>query len=105
MKKTPYRDWFEALDYMKEEIEKKKFDVCILGFGAYGFPLAAHVKRMGKKAIHLGGVTQMLFGIKGKRWEDYSFYPYTNLFSEHWVRPSDKERPDNALKVENACYW
>ena len=26
-----------------------------LGCGAYGFPLAAHVKRMGKKAIHMGG--------------------------------------------------
>lgn len=44
-----FRDWFEALEYMKAEIDKTDYDICILGCGAYGFPLAAHVKRMGKK--------------------------------------------------------
>jgi hypothetical protein len=102
---TRFTDWFEALDWMKNEIEKIDFDICILGCGAYGFPLAAHIKRMGKKAIHLGGVTQLLFGIKGKRWEDYLFYPYPNLFNEHWVRPDDKEKPKNAQMVEGGCYW
>ena len=42
-------------EYMKAEINKSNYDICILGCGAYGFPLAAHVKRMGKKAIHMGG--------------------------------------------------
>jgi len=103
--KTDFSDWFEALDWMKNEIEKVDFDICILGCGAYGFPLAAHIKRMGKKAIHLGGVTQLLFGIKGKRWEEYVVYPYTNLYNEHWVRPGDNEKPKNAQIVEGACYW
>lgn len=103
--KTPFSDWFKALDWMKKEIEKVDFDICILGCGAYGFPLAAHVKRIGKKAVHLGGVTQLLFGIKGKRWEQYLFYPYTNLFNEHWVRPDEEEKPKNAQIVEDACYW
>jgi hypothetical protein len=64
-----FKDWFEALKYMENRISAIDFDVCILGCGAYGMPLAAHVKRIGKKAIHLGGGTQLLFGIKGKRWE------------------------------------
>jgi len=102
---TRFRDWFEALDWMKNEIEKVDFDICILGCGAYGFPLAAHIKRMGKKAIHLGGITQLLFGIKGKRWEDYIVYPYINLFNEHWVRPAEAEKPKNIKIVENGCYW
>lgn len=102
---TLFSDWFEALDYMKNEIEKVDFDICILGCGAYGFPLAAQIKRMGKKAIHLGGVTQLLFGIKGKRWEEYIVYPYTNLYNEHWVRPNENEKPKNAQLVEGACYW
>ena len=103
--KTKFRDFFEALNFMKDEIDKVDFDICILGCGAYGFPLAAHIKRMGKKAIHLGGATQLLFGIKGKRWEEYIVYPYTNLFNEHWVRPNENEKPEGVNKVEGATYW
>lgn len=103
--KTQFSDWFEALNYMKIQISEKDFDICILGCGAYGLPLAAHIKRMGKKAVHLGGVTQLLFGINGKRWDHYHFYPYENLYNEFWVRPDDKEKPRNAQIVEGGCYW
>lgn len=96
-----FKDWFDAFEYMKAEINKSNYDICILGCGAYGFPLAAHVKRMGKKAIHMGGATQMLFGIKGKRWED----EYGEFMNEHWIRPSKEETPINAMKIENGCYW
>lgn len=103
--KTEFADWFEALDSMKNKIDKTDYDICIIGAGAYGFPLAAHVKRMGKKAIHLAGVTQLLFGIKGKRWERYIVWPYMNLYNENWVRPGENEKPKNAQIVEGACYW
>lgn len=103
--KTQFEDWFKALEYMQSEIDATDFDIAIIGCGAYGFPLAAHVKRSGKKAVHLAGATQLLFGIKGKRWEQYIVWPYTNLFNEFWVRPSDQERPKNANSVEGACYW
>lgn len=103
--KTEFKDWFEALDSMKAQIDKLDFDICILGCGAYGFPLASYIKSIGKKAIHLGGVTQLLFGIKGKRWENYIVYPYKNLYNEYWVRPGEKEKPKNAGIVEGACYW
>jgi hypothetical protein len=103
--KTAFNDWFEALDFMKSQIAAIDFDICILGCGAYGFPLAAYIKGLGKKAIHLGGITQLLFGIKGSRWEQYIVYPYANLYNDYWVRPGDKERPKNAAIVEGACYW
>jgi len=103
--KTEFTDWFAALDSMKEQITGKNFDICILGCGAYGFPLASFVKNMGKKSFHLGGVTQLLFGIKGKRWEEFIVYPYANLFNEYWVRPSQKEMPQKAKTVEGGCYW
>ena len=48
--------WFDALDWMKSEIDKKDFDIALLGCGAYALPLAAHIKRMGKKVVHMGGV-------------------------------------------------
>jgi hypothetical protein len=103
--KVKFIDWFEALDSMKNQMDQTNYDICIVGAGAYGFPLTAHAKRSGKKAIHLAGVTQLLFGIKGKRWENFLFWPYMNLFNEHWVRPSVKENPKNANQVEGSCYW
>lgn len=98
-----FPDWFAALDYMKAEIDKKDFDIAIIGCGAYGFPLAAHVKRMGKKAVHLGGPTQMLFGIKGKRWMDNA--DFATIINDYFVLPSDEDKIKNATKVEDGCYW
>ena len=103
-----FQTWFDALDYMKEEIVKRDFDVLIVGCGAYGLPLAAFGKSLGKKALHLGGGTQLLFGIKGKRWEGHYHGDdtrFADLFNEHWVYPSEKEIPKNAKLVEGGCYW
>jgi hypothetical protein len=101
--KTEFEDWFSALDYMKVEIDKRDFDIAIIGCGAYGFPLAAHVKRMGKKAIHLGGPTQMLFGIKGKRWIENP--DFNHIINEHFIFPKESDKVQNAQMVEGACYW
>jgi hypothetical protein len=106
--KTKYDNWFSALDSMKAEIDKMDYDICLVACGAYGLPLAAHAKRMGKKGFHIGGSLQLLFGIKGKRWENWNYHPvykYTTLFNEQWVRPLEKETPQNAQKIEGACYW
>ena len=105
-----FKDWFEALEYMEREIDKIDYDIAILGCGAYGYNLAAHIKRQGKKAVHLGGATQLLFGIRGKRWDNptpgmckHGYYP--DLMNEYWCRPNESETPKGAGKVEGACYW
>jgi len=109
-----FKDWFEALEWMKEEIFKEDFDICLIGCGAYGFPLAAYCKRMGRKAIHLGGALQLLFGIKGKRWENPLYGvngwgipegSYRKLMNENWVFPGQNCKPRIAEKIENGCYW
>lgn len=96
-------DWFQALEFMKNDIKAIEFDVAIIGCGAYGFPLASYIKKIGKKSIHLGGATQILFGIIGKRWE--LEYDMSNFFNENWIRPNNDERPKDFDKVENGCYW
>lgn len=101
--KTNFNSWFDALDFMKSEIDKKDFDIAIIGCGAYGFPLAAHVKRKGKKAVHLGGATQILFGVKGKRWEENS--NFINIINSYFISPSHDDVPQNAEAVEGGCYW
>ena len=47
----------------------------------------------------MGGATQLLFGIKGKRWDDMGIY------NGYWVRPDETERPKGLEKVEEGCYW
>lgn len=113
-----YKDWFEALKFMADEISKIDFDICILGCGAYGLPLAAHVKRMGKKSFHIGGGLQLLFGIKGKRWDNTNYgtcefknytglmdKPYNTLYNEYWIRPLKEDTPKNAKNLDNGVYW
>lgn len=98
-----FDSWFDALHFMKDEIDKCDYDIALLGCGAYAFPLAAHIKRMGKQAIHMGGVTQFLFGIRGKRYDESPFF--SSYINEYFVYPSVNDRPKNAHTVEGGCYW
>jgi hypothetical protein len=100
-----YATWLDALDDMCSRIEGLDFDVAIIGAGAYGLPLGATVKQMGRQAVHLGGATQLLFGIRGRRWEVESPDDIAPLFNEHWVRPSAEETPDRSDLLERGCYW
>ena len=85
------------------QINVINFDIAIIGCGPYGFNLAAYIKRIGKKAIHLGGATQILFGIKGKRWDTH---PLTaKLYNEHWIYPKANEIPQNYKRADDGCYW
>lgn len=101
-----FETWFDALNWMYEEAKKIDFDVAIIGCGAYGFPLSAKLKETGKQAIHLAGATQLLFGIKGKRWEENDAFAYVQkFFNDSWVYPGDSDKPKKADTVEGGCYW
>lgn len=108
-----YHDWFEALDSMKKQMDDTDYDIVLIGCGAYGFSLAAHAKRMGKQAVHLGGALQLLFGIRGKRWDEPNYgiqefgkqNAYKTLFNDSWIYPSASYIPSKANQVEGGCYW
>ena len=102
-----FNSWFDALHHMEQQIDATKYDVALIGCGAYGMPLAAHCKKKGKQAIHLGGALQLLFGIRGKRWdEQYGMVHYTKMLSNpSWVRPLQEETPSQAQNIESSCYW
>jgi hypothetical protein len=100
---TPFKDWFEALEFMKDQIDQTEYDVAIIGAGAYGLPLAAHIKRKDKVAVHIGGATQIMFGVKGKRWDNHPII--SSFYNEYWTRPSTEEVPSGFQKVEKGCYW
>lgn len=96
---SEFPTWFDGLAFMHEQTRNIDFDVALIGCGAYGFPLGAKLKDDGKKAVVLGGLVQLLFGIKGKRWDD------SGMYNEHWVRPRDAERPDGYLGADQGAYW
>lgn len=97
------RDWFGRLERMKQEISELDFEIALLAAGPYGFPLAAQIKRSGRKAVIAGGVLQLFFGIRGARWDGAD--AYRDLYNEYWIRPGENCRPDYFRKVDGGCYW
>jgi hypothetical protein len=99
-----FPSWNDALISMYNECVALDFDIAILGCGSYGFPLAGMLFSAGKSVIHAGGVTQMYFGVMGKRWET-TYYGKKHIGNQYWVHPSSLETPPSAKRVENSCYW
>lgn len=96
-------NWKKAVDYLEEEVVKTAPDVVLIGCGGLAMPLALRLKKRGIIAIVIGGAIQILFGIKGRRWEDHSII--SGFFNDSWVYPSDDEIPGAYEKIEQGCYW
>ena len=98
---TGYASWFDALAAMEQQMDAAPYDVAIIGAGAYGLPLAAHARDTGHAAIQMSGALQLLFGIRGKRWDDHPII--SKLYNDAWVRP--EETLAHKEKVEGGSYW
>ena len=98
---TGYASWFDALAAMEQQMDAAPYDVAIIGAGAYGLPLAAHARDTGHAAIQMSGALQLLFGIRGKRWDDHPVI--SKLYNDAWVRP--EETLAHKEKVEGGSYW
>lgn len=102
----PHSSWQETFEVMRDDISKLDFDVAILGCSHYGLPLVAHIKNnMKKSAIYMGGELQILFGIKGERWDGWE--RVNKHYNEHWTRSFD-EKPNGyngPVATDNGCYW
>ena len=51
----------------------------------------------------MSGATQLLFGIKGRRWDTHP--QISKLYNPAWVRPAPAEQPTNKQAVEGGSYW
>lgn len=100
---SKFKDYKEIYDHHIKIINETDFDVGIFGTGYTGLLFASECKKIGKSGIHLGGATQILFGVLGNRWKDSEeFKPFIN---ENWSYPSKEETPRDVNSVEDACYW
>jgi hypothetical protein len=92
-----------ALDYLEAEVLKSKAKYAFVGIGSLSLILISRLKKHGIIAIHTGGGTQIMFGVKGKRWSNHNII--SKFFNQSWVNPLPEEIPSGADEVEGGCYW
>lgn len=94
--------WLENWERMKGEISAIAFDVAIVGAGSYGLPISHFISSQGRKAIHMGGTTQLLFGIRGNRWD--SGHAVSRFIDESWVSVSELDKFPGLNQIEGGSY-
>lgn len=96
---TPWLSQFKAFE---KKLLERDFDVALIGAGAYGLPLAHSVSLSGRKAIHTAGVTQIIFGVIGSRWQSYP--PLKGFIDESWIRPLQEDVAPGTNQIEGGGY-
>lgn len=100
------KSYAHLIQRIQREIKKSTFDIAIVGAGGYSVPIISYVKDMGKVGVHMGGALQLLFGIKGGRWDGNKKFKDSEFYnSEKWIRPLPQDLPQNSVVVEGGCYW
>jgi len=97
------RNWEERLERVKQAIDAEPYDVLLVGAGGLSLPLAAHGRLSGRIGFHMGGPTQVLFGVRGRRWDGEDFFK--EAMTPAWTRPQGDEAPPAAQQIERGCYW
>jgi len=95
--------WHEAVVWVVEEVLKTKARIVLIGCGGLGLLIGAKLKQHGKICMVLGGSIQVLFGIKGRRWEHHDVI--SKFWNPSWTWPREEEIPRGASEVEKSCYW
>ena len=97
---TNYR---EAIQDVVERTLEQKADIAIIGCGGLGMIIGSELKKAGVQCIVLGGAIQILFGIRGKRWENHELIG--KFFNDAWIYPPPSCIPGFSGKIEGGCYW
>ncbi len=100
-----YLNSINLFDSIISRISTIDFDVAFIGAGALGLPIASFIKSKGRVAISLGGHLQVLFGIRGNRWNrDINWS--SKYMNEFWVDMPEKYYPENkSILTDDSAYW
>lgn len=104
--RRPHGSYLETLDAVKAKIDAVgHFDITIVSAGAYAMPLAVYCKnKHNATAFAMGGGTQLLFGLKGHRWDSHPVL--SKIYNPHWMYPLEEDTPNNAVDIEiGGPYW
>jgi hypothetical protein len=97
------KDSIDAVEWIVSKVIGQGSRFALIGCGGIGMLVAHKLKERGVIAIVLGGAIQVLFGIKGRRWENHSVI--SKFWNEFWVSPSEAETPAGSSAIEGGCYW
>jgi hypothetical protein len=97
------KGWQDAVDSIVEKVLRTNAEIVLIGCGALGMCIGGRLREAGRSVILLGGAIQVLFGIKGKRWESHPII--SKFWNSAWVYPSAEETPLGATSIEGGCYW
>jgi len=95
--------WQDAVAYVVKEVLSTDAQIVLIGCGALGMCIGAELKAAGRSSILMGGAIQILFGIKGQRWETHDII--SRFWNDAWIYPSKNETPPGADLIEGGCYW
>ncbi len=95
--------WDVAIMDLVKQVINANARFALIGCGGMGMCLASELKKRGVIAIVLGGALQVLFGIKGNRWERHDVI--SSFWNDAWVYPSAMETPKGSWMIEGGCYW
>jgi hypothetical protein len=99
----PIQSWQDAVEYLEKQVLESGVEIALLGCGGLAMPLAARLMKKGVIVVVMGGAIQVLFGIRGRRWEQHLVI--SGFYNEAWVYPVQEEVPRGAEQVEGGCYW
>ncbi len=95
--------WSDAVQYIVKQVLESGASIALLGCGGLAMPIAYALKQHNISSVVMGGSIQVLFGIKGKRWETHSVI--SKFWNPHWINPAPHEIPGAAHQIEGGCYW
>lgn len=97
-------DWQDKVKLVQAEITKHDFDFALVGCGGIGLIIIDFIKnQLGKSCAYLGGNLQLVFGIKGNRWENANLPGYAA--NEYWIKPFLEDTPKNFMQLDCGAYW
>lgn len=96
------RSWASFSRDLEAQVLSRDFDVAIVGAGSYGLPLSHRIAQTGRKAIHMAGSTQLLFGIAGKRWESNPMVAH--FMDSSWTKPLPADVAPGTERIEGGSY-
>lgn len=95
--------WEEAVDRVVREVLETGAEIVLIGCGGLGMIIGSRLKAAGLVCIVMGGAVQVMFGIKGGRWQGHPVI--SKFWNSSWVWPSIEETPMGSESVEKGCYW
>lgn len=100
---TAVKSWEGAVADVVARVLEQDAEIVLIGCGGLGMVIGHELRIRGKVCIVMGGAIQVLFGIKGRRWQNHSII--STFWNDAWVWPRLEDTPAGADEVEGGCYW